>query len=206
MPARFRGAGCNGNDLHCRCHFAHASITLGTTYQIMSVNISLVSPLELDAHLPALVDLLRATITGGSSLGFLPPLAQDAARDYWLTVRRDLQAGTRLLVAAFEDDRVVGSGQLAIPVWPNAHHRAEVQKLFVAVALRGRGVGRLLMTALHDAARERGRSLILLSTRRGGTTEDFYKALGYQEIGVVPGYSVDAAGERYDNVAFYQEL
>jgi hypothetical protein len=90
----------------------------------MLVDIKLVSPLELDAHLPALVDLLRATIAGGSSLGFLPPLAQDAARDYWLAVRRDLQAGTRLLVAAFEDDRVVGSGQLAIPIWPNAHHRA----------------------------------------------------------------------------------
>jgi acetyltransferase len=172
----------------------------------MSVDIRLVSPLELDAHLPALVDLLRATIAGGSSLGFLPPLAQDAARDYWLAVRRDLQAGTRLLVAAFEDDRVVGSGQLAIPIWPNAHHRAEVQKLFVAGALRGQGVGRRLMTALHDAARERGRSLILLSTRRGGTTEDFYKGLGYREIGVIPGYSVDVAGERYDNVTFYQEL
>jgi len=172
----------------------------------MSVDIRLVSPLELDAHLPALVDLLRATIAGGSSLGFLPPLAQDAARDYWLAVRRDLQSGTRLLVAAFEDDRVVGSGQLAIPIWPNAHHRAEVQRLYVAGALRGQGVGRRLMTALHDAARERGRSLILLSTRRGGTTEDFYKGLGYREIGVVPGYSVGVAGERYDNVTFYQEL
>jgi GNAT superfamily N-acetyltransferase len=139
-------------------------------------------------------------------LGFLPPLSADVARDYWLTVRRDLQAGTRLLLGAFTDDGViVGSGQLSFPPWPNARHRAELQKLFVWGALRGMGVGRLLMTALHEAARDRGRSLILLNTRRGGP-EGFYKGLGYKEIGVVPGFFVGASGERYDTVSYYQEL
>ena len=182
------------------------SLALGIAHRLMSVGIRSISPLELDAHIPALVDLLRDIVAGGASLGFHSPLHRDVARDYWLIVRRELQGGTRLLIGAFDGDRIVGSGQLALPIWPNAHHRAEVQKLFVAGTLRGRGVGRRLVSALHDAARERGRSLILLSTRRGGTTEDFYKGLGYKEIGVVPGYTVGSAGERYDNVTFYQEL
>src|SRR3954468_17285073 len=130
------------------------------------VSIRPVSPLELDTRIPALVELLRDIVAGGASLGFHSPLHRDVARDYWLIVRRELQAGSRLLIGAFDGDHIVGTGQLALPIWPNAHHRAEVQKLFVAGALRGRGVGRLLVSALHDAARERGRSLILLSARR----------------------------------------
>jgi acetyltransferase len=172
----------------------------------MGIGIQIVSAVELDRHLPTLVDLLRESVDGGASLGFLPPLSRDGARDYWLTVRRDLQAGTRLLLGALVDEGIVGCGQLALPIWPNARHRAEVQKLFVADAFRGRGVGRALLTALHGAARQRGRSLILLNTRRGESTEDFYRRLGYREVGVTPGYSVGTGGERYDNVTFYQEL
>jgi GNAT superfamily N-acetyltransferase len=172
----------------------------------MSITIRPISAQQLDHLLPALVDLLRETVHGGSPLGFLAPLSHDTARDYWLVVRGDLLAGTRVLVGAFMADRIVGSGQLAFSIYPNARHRAELQKLFVAATLRGQGVGRLLMAGLHDAARERGRSLILLNTRRGGTTEGFYKGLGYKEVGVVPGYSVGVQGERYDTVSFYQEL
>lgn len=172
----------------------------------MATHIRPVSPIELAGHLQALVELLAESVNEGASLGFLPPISFDQALDYWLSVRRDLQADTRLLVGAFVDDRIVGSGQLSLPTWPNAHHRAEVHKLFVASALRGQGVGRALLTALHQIARERGRSLILLNTRRGESTEGFYKGLGYKEVGVVPGYTVGSAGERYDTVALYQEL
>jgi hypothetical protein len=48
--------------------------------------------------------------------------------------------------------------------------------------------------------------LLLLNTRRGEPAEGFYKRLGYREVGVVPGYSIGPAGERYDTVALYQEL
>ena len=139
-------------------------------------------------------------------MGFLPPLTATEGRDYWLSLRPELEAGSRLLLAAFADDRLVGSGQLALSSSPAARHRAELQKLFVASTLRGQGVGRLLLAALHDAARQRGRSLLLLNTRRGQPAENFYKGLGYREAGVLPGWSVGVAGERYDHVTLYQEL
>jgi hypothetical protein len=34
----------------------------------------------------------------------------------------------------------------------------------------------------------------------------FYARLGYREVGVVPGYTVDAAGARHDTVIMYREL
>jgi acetyltransferase len=172
----------------------------------MSINIRSVSLVELERQLPTLVELLRETVNTGAPMGFFAPITYDEARNYWLGLRAELQTGSRLLLVAYDGDRVVGSGQLNFPSWPNARHRVELQKLFVASAARGHGVGRLLMAALHDAARRRGRTLILLSAHHRGPAERFYRELGYREIGVTPGYFVGPSGERADNVALYQEL
>jgi GNAT superfamily N-acetyltransferase len=160
---------------------------------------------DLDKVVPALVELLRETVNGGVSLGFWAPLSEDVARDYWLSLRPELEDGSRILIVAYADGRPVGSAQLALACWPNAPHRAEVQKVLVAPGLRGQGVGRSLMAALHGAAWQLGRSLLILNARHGGPVR-FYKRLGYQEVGVVPGYSVGPAGERYDTVTLYQQL
>ena len=118
----------------------------------------------------------------------------------------ELRSGARVLLVARDGDRIVGSGQLAFAQSPNSRHRAEVQKLFVSRDMRGLGLGRQLMDALHVIARAHARSLILLNTRVGAPAEQFYRALGYREVGVVPGYAMGHAGERYDNVSFYLEL
>ena len=172
----------------------------------MPTSVRQVSPTELDQLLPDLMELFRETVNGGVPMGFLPPLTQDEGRSYWLSVRAELQTGMRLLLAAFTDDRLVGAGQLALATRPNAPDRAEVEKLFVTKALRGHGVGKLLMAALHEAARERGRYLVLLNTRHGSPAESFYRELGYREVGPIPGWSLGPAGERYDHVILYQEL
>jgi len=172
----------------------------------MSLIIRPVSPTELDDAVPTLVELLRDTVNGGASMGFVAPLSRHDARDYWLSLRPALRSGDRLLIGAFCDDIVVGSVQLNFPPWPNARHRAELQKLLVAPAFRGQGVGRSLMVAVHDAARRHGRSLLLLNTRHRGRAETFYKDLGYREIGVIPGYATGPTGERYDDIALYHEL
>jgi GNAT superfamily N-acetyltransferase len=164
------------------------------------------SAVELKANALALADLLIETVHAGEPMGFFAPLDRDQARDYWLSLRRDVHVGRRVVLAAFSDDRIVGSGQLEFPRWANGRHRAELQKLFVSSAHRGGGVGTMLMVALHGAARDRGRSLILLGTRHGGRAEGFYKTLGYREVGVIPGYSVGLAGERYDHIRLYREL
>lgn len=164
------------------------------------------SAAELTPLLPVLIELLRETVNGGASLGFLPPLGLEEAREYWLSLRPELEAGSRLLLLARTGAGLVGSGQLAMATLPSSRHRAEVQKLFVSPAHRGLGVGRALMAALHEAAQQHGRSLLLLNTRRGNPAERFYKGLGYREVGVVPGWTVGPAGERYDHVTLYQEL
>ena len=84
----------------------------------MSINIRSVSLVELELQLPTLVEQLRETVNGGAPMGFLAPLTQDDGRNYWLGLRAELQTGSRLLLAANDGDRVVGSGQLNFPPWP----------------------------------------------------------------------------------------
>ena len=172
----------------------------------MPLRIRATTSAELERLLPALVQLLCESVNGGASLGFLPGLTPDDGRTYWRSLHPELRAGHRLLLAAYAGDQLVGSGQLALPSWPNARHRAELQKLLVATALRGRGVGRSLVAALHGAARRHGRSLIILNTRRGDPTETFYQGLGYQAVGITPGYTIGPAGERFDNLTLYHDL
>jgi hypothetical protein len=62
------------------------------------------------------------------------------------------------------------------------------------------------MSAVHSTAREHGRSLVLLNTRRGGPAERFYKSLGYREVGVIPGYMLGPSGTLVDSVLLYREL
>lgn len=171
-----------------------------------STRIRTVPAAELDSVLPELVQLFRDVVNGGIPLGFYAPITLQESRDYWLSIIPELKAGTRLLLVASNDGGVLGSGQLALAQRQNSRHRAEVQKLFVAGAARGQGIGKLLMKALHDVALENGRTLIQLNTRVGFDAVRFYKALGYREVGVIPGWTTDAEGRRYDHVEMFKEL
>lgn len=172
----------------------------------MAIRIRNITPRELLRLLPELADLLVDTVNAGSPLGFLSPLGQAEARDYWQALVPDLERGGRILVAACEHHTIVGAGQLVLSPWPNARHRAEVQKLLVARQRRGRGIGAALVAALHDAARRRGLALLVLNTRRGEPAEALYRRLGYKEVGVIPGWTVGPDGERYEHVTLYHEL
>jgi ribosomal-protein-alanine N-acetyltransferase len=69
--------------------------------------------------------------------------------------------------------------------------------------VRGRGVGRALMHALIDEARRRGANELFLEVRDDNpVARRLYGSLGFEEIGVRPGYyqpdGVDAVAMRLD--------
>jgi hypothetical protein len=101
------------------------------------IGIRPVFPSQFQQLLAPLVELLIDTVDGGHSMGFLPPLTRAKARSYWLSIRSELQAGTRLLLVACLDNRIIGTGQLVLSPWSNSQHRAELQRVFVASSCRG---------------------------------------------------------------------
>jgi acetyltransferase len=168
--------------------------------------IKTLSPRELDAELPTFIDLLQESVDAGASLGFHAPLAAHDALAYWESLRPQLESNARVLLAAYADGRVVGTGQLSLAPWSNGRHRALLEKVIVAAVMRGRGIGKALVLALQEAARLHGRSLLLINARRDDPAELLYKRMGYREFGIIPGYTITAEGQRHDNVCLYREL
>jgi GNAT superfamily N-acetyltransferase len=171
-----------------------------------SIGIRAISHTGLDHALPELAVLLRDVVNDTGGFGFLPPIADDEALNYWLSLRAELRAGSRILLAAYEGDRIVGTAQLAFPARPNARHRAAINKMLVAREVRGHGVGASIMFALGKVAKLRGRSLLILNTRHGGPAEGFYTALGFTKAGVIPGYAAGPNGEWYADATYYKQV
>jgi acetyltransferase len=153
----------------------------------------------------ALVTLLVAAVAGGASIGFLAPLGQDEAREYWRAALADPnERGVTL--GAFEGQTLVGVVQLVLEARPNGRHRAEVQKLIVSSSARRRGIGSQLMRALETEAMRRERTLLVLDTRLGDKAESLYRRLGYVPAGTVPRYVRSSHGRLEATVFFYKEL
>lgn len=172
-----------------------------------SITIRRIRATDLKDVITDLTDAFLDTVNNGSALGFLAPITRDMARDHFIALLPEIEAGSRiLLVACDANGRVVGSGQLALSQRQNSPHRAELQKLFVSRAVRGQGIGHSLMLGLHHVARVHGRSLISLNTRKGDGAEGFYESLGYRVAGGVPGWTIGRSGEKYDDVIMYLEL
>jgi acetyltransferase len=154
---------------------------------------------------PAYFELLRDSVDSGASIGFLAPLAAEEGRQFWRAVLSELADG-RVLLGAFTEGKLVGSVQLAPVPKPNGRHRAEVQKLLVLRAFRGRGIGAALMAAAERKAAELGRWLLVLDTVPGQPAERLYERLGYQRAGVVPDYAERSSGGFEPTVIFYKKL
>jgi len=158
------------------------------------------------AVLPQLSGLLQETVNGGSSVGFIPPLASETAEAYWLETIKEVAQGKRLLLVSSEAQTVTGTVQLALVTKENGLHRAEVQKLLVHPRFRQRGIARSLMSAVERAALEAGRTLLVLDTEQGSTAERLYERCGYTRAGVIPQYALTADGSLISTVVFYRLL
>ena len=153
---------------------------------------------------PQLVTLLQDTVHNGASLGFLPPLTSEAAEEYWSATLHEVAQGQRILLVSSEAGDVTGAVQLALVTKQNGLHRAEVQKLLVRPRFRRRGIARALMDAAEEAARQAGRTLLVLDTEQGSAAEQLYVKCGYTRAGVIPRYALSAGGSLITTVVFYK--
>ena len=144
--------------------------------------------------LDRLGDILHACVEAGASVGFVPPFSPADVRRYWQDVRASLTPGGRVLLVARHDGRIDGTAQVVLAMPPNGSHRAEVCKVLVHPAARRSGLGRALMSAVEDVARQYGRSLLVLDTVTDSAGERLYRAIGYQAAGVIPGYARSTQG------------
>jgi GNAT superfamily N-acetyltransferase len=144
----------------------------------------------LDADLDALSEVLHAVVHTGAGVSFVAPFAVEEARAFWIDkVLPGVRTGSRCVLVARHDGRIVGTVQIDCATPPNQTHRAEVLKLLVHPVARRRGIARALMIAVEEVARSRGRTLLTLDTWTGSHAEQLYNSLGYVTVGVIPRYA-----------------
>jgi acetyltransferase len=164
------------------------------------------TPEQGERHIEQLAELLIDAVDSGASVGFMPPIDENGARDYWGGVIRAMREGTRVLLVALDGVLIQGSVQIDLETRANGKHRAEAMKLFVHRRARRRGLARALMAELESTARGLGRTLLVMDTRQAGEAEKMCESLGYVRYGEVPGYARSGDGRLHTTVFFYRQL
>jgi GNAT superfamily N-acetyltransferase len=161
-----------------------------------------------DDDLDALADVLHAVVHGGAGVSFVVPFSPAEARRFWIEqVLPGVRAGTRHLLVARRDRRIVGTVQIDCATPPNQAHRAEVLKMLVHPSARRHGIARALMIAVEAIAASRGRTLLTLDTWTGSHAERLYQSLGYTTVGVIPRYARGSLTPELEPATFmYKEL
>lgn len=157
---------------------------------------------RLDEDLEELSELLKTVVNDEASIGFLPPLEQKEATNYWQTVL----APEVILYVAKINNEVAGSVQLHLVTKPNGIHRAEICKLMTHPNFRRNGIGRSLMQKAEERAKQENRTLLVLDTREGDPSNRLYKSLDYQESGKIPGYAISPNGELDATIIYYKMI
>jgi GNAT superfamily N-acetyltransferase len=164
-------------------------------------------PADATKHVPELAELLIACVEGGASVSFMLPLSQERAEKFWRGVLDGAARGERIvLVAEDGSGAVMGTVQVVLSVPENQPHRGDIAKLLVHPRVRRQGIAAALMAAADEAAREAGKSLLVLDTVTGGDAERLYERLGWERCGVIPDYALWPAGGFCSTTVFYRRV
>lgn len=158
------------------------------------------------AELAGLTDVLTDCVEGGASVSFMLPLSRERALAFWRRVADGVTAGSRALLVAEDRQGICGTVQLIFDLPENQPHRADLAKMLVHRRARRQGVGAALMRAAEAAARECGKTLLVLDTVTGGDAERLYARLGWTRVGVIPDYALFPQGGFCSTTVFYRQI
>jgi ribosomal protein S18 acetylase RimI-like enzyme len=158
-----------------------------------------------DAQIDELAGVLIDCVEGGASVSFMHPLPRDRAVAFWRSVAKGVAAGERALLIAEDARGLCGTVQLVLDQPENQPHRADLSKLLVHRRARRQGLGEALMRAAESTARECGKTLLVLDTAND-EAERLYERLGWQRVGVIPGYALLPHGGLCGTAVYYRNL
>ena len=168
--------------------------------------ISLLSSAAVQGAVPELGALLKACVEDGAGIGFVLPLSEGVARDFWQSKVEALKAGEAYLMVARDGEKIAGVVMLLLAPQDNGRHRAEVAKLMVHPGHRRKGLARKLMTAIDGLALSLERWLLVLDTVTGDRAEKLYPTCGYQRVGIIPDFARNSHGDLDATTVFYKDL
>ena len=160
----------------------------------------IITPTETE--LAELADVLVDCVAGGASVSFMHPLSHDRALAFWRGVAA---SDARILLVAEDAAGIVGTVQIVLDQPENQPHRGDISKMLVHRRGRKAGIGAALMQAAEAAARDAGRTLLVLDTASGDAAR-LYERGGWTLAGVIPDYALLPHGGLCDTAIYYRRL
>jgi len=161
---------------------------------------------DLRKELDGLAAVLADCVEGGASVSYMAPFSHEQARAAFEGFAAEVDAGRRVLLVAFAGGALVGSVQVILALPPNQPHRGEIAKLLVRRSARRRGIAQRLMEHAEAEARAEGKTLLVLDTVTGDPGERLYARLGWNRVGVIPGYALYPDGRPCDTTVFWKTV
>jgi GNAT superfamily N-acetyltransferase len=142
----------------------------------------------------------------GGAVGFVPPVTRDDVAPVLGRLLEGVRSGRDILAVLTVDGVTAGWATLVGFSSPLRKHWATVLRVQVHPSRQGQGLGRALMEGVHDVARSRGLEFLHLGARGGTGVDDFYRGLGYTEVGRVPGAIRVAPGDDREEILLVHRL
>jgi GNAT superfamily N-acetyltransferase len=153
-----------------------------------------------------LCEVLIDCVEGGASVSFMHPMTFSKAADFWRGVAASVANGERALIVAEDGNgAIIGTAQAVWAQPENQPHRADVAKMLVHRRARRLGVGAAVLEAAEAAARDAGRTLLVLDTA-SSDAERLYERRGWQRVGTIPDFALLPDGALCNTVVYYKRL
>jgi ribosomal protein S18 acetylase RimI-like enzyme len=153
-----------------------------------------------------LSEILIETVAHGGSVSFMHPLSQEAAEAFWSNALNAADRGERVILGAFDDDRLIGTVTLLLDLPPNQPHRAEIAKMMTRVSHRHRGIATALLHEAERIAIARGRWLLVLDTAEDDGAAGLYERMGFKLTGLIPDYALKPHGGLTGTLIYWKRL
>lgn len=153
-----------------------------------------------------LADVLINCVEGGASVSFMLPLTRERALAFWQRVAGDVARSARILIIAEDAAGICGTVQLLLDLPENQPHRADLCKMLVHRRCRKQGLGAALLAAAELAAREAGRTLLVLDAVSGAEGARLYERGGWVRVGEIPNYALYPAGGFCPTTYYYKDV
>lgn len=158
-----------------------------------------------NAFAVALLTLWHRVSEAGGAVGFGRPVDRAVVGPAVSSVIDSLRSGRAQAFALTSRRDVVGFAMITPGVRTQAH-TGSITSVMVDPAHQGRGLGVSLMNATLGLAAELGLEQVRLGVRSGVGLEKFYLALGFVEIGRLPGWIRVAPDDDRDEILMVRPI
>ncbi len=134
------------------------------------------------------------------------PMTREHALTFWQRVASDVAAGNRGLLIAEDAHGICGTVQLIFDLPENQPHRADLAKMLVHRRARRQGLAAALLHSAEEAARQAGKTLLVLDAVTDGAAARLYQRQGWQRVGDIPNFALYPDGRPCSTTYFYRDL